>query len=949
MTRRKLSNLLGRKSILLITGVTLAYSFIFVGLFPQLGTAVGTFEVIPVLIVAWFLGLKVGLLTALFTILWTDFILYPMVGLSPTQILEAGFLTGAIVTILIGIIIGRLHDLREQLKKELKEKARAETALVEIREGLETRIQERTQALQASESYYRTLFQNSVMPIVIYGPGGIILNANTLAAQNMNTTPETVIGKNILQILPFDTTQQFLERLDNIFTTGTGILREEAIQLPAEIRWFWTNAQPILDADGTVTAVHVVAQDITDLKQTETALTLSEHRWQFALEGSGDGVWDWRIDNDEIFFSRQWKAMLGYEESEIEHTHPAWEQLVHPDDLEQVQAELDKHYAGKTAVYSAEYRLRCKDGSYKWIHARGKVIDWDEHNNPKRVIGTHTDITERKQTEEMILNVARGVSAATGSYFFRSLVAYLGKTLQADMAFVGESQKGEVDRVHTVAVFADGMAAPNFIYDLADTPCENVVGKEVCVFEKEVYQKFPLDEQLKEKHIEGYIGAPLFSSDNRPLGLMAVLFRQPLNLEDVENKKHMLQIFAVRAAAELERVRAEEALRQSEAKLQQAQKLEAIGRLAGGIAHDFNNILTVIISYSDLILRDHSDEYNEVQQKVKIIKEAGQRAAHVTQQLLAFSRRQVLAPTILNLNTAVIRATDMLEHLIGEDVILQLNLQEGLWSCRADPSQIEQVILNLVINGRDAMPTGGNLTIETKNHHLKRHHLINDPDMQPGRYVSLRVIDTGTGMDKETQAKIFEPFFTTKEGDKGTGLGLATVHGIVTQSDGVIRVQSEPGAGTTFTLYFPMVDPEIVDIYETTAQAAPYEELGTETILLVEDEETVRNLVRDILQKHGFTVVVSESMNALETCVKHNGRIHLLLTDVVMPDMSGPELAKQLRQSYPELRILYMSGYTNEIVALHGVEIENSAFIQKPFTPGALAIKVRQVLDSLAV
>ncbi|NJN55563.1 MAG: PAS domain-containing protein [Anaerolineae bacterium] len=628
--------------------------------------------------------------------------------------------------------------------------------------------------------------------------------------------------------------------------------------------------------------------------------------------------------------SPQWQVMLGYEVGELAQSYTSWQERVHGDDLAIVQAEMARHLAGETAVYTCEYRMRCKDGSYKWVRARGQVIEHSADGQVSRMIGTQVDITERRQTEEMILNVAHGVSAATGSYFFRSLVAYLGKSLQADMAFVGELVDNE--HIQTIAVYLDGKIVPDFNYELAPSPCQNVVGRRICIYPERVQELFPNDQALVEKCIEGYIGAPLFSSDKKALGIMVVLFRQPIS--NARIAQSMLQIFAARAAAELERMRAEEALRRSEAQLRQVQKMEAIGRLAGGIAHDFNNILTVIISYSEMLMRTHSPVNDTVYRQARQINEAGERAARLTQQLLAYSRRQVLTPIVLNLNTAVTHMIEMLRHLVGDHIVLITELSAELWLSKADPSQLEQVIMNLILNARDAMPEGGSITIRTRNVQLAAADLAeNEQTWQRGRsrrYVLLSVTDTGLGMDEKTQAQIFEPFFSTKGRDKGTGLGLATVQGIITQSGGFIRVQSSPGKGATFEVFLPHengIDLSIPEEGEPQSAGG-----GSELILLVEDEDNVRELVATILRNYGYQVVAADSLEALDACQGLQGQIDLLLTDVIMPGVSGPELAAMLTQQCRKLRVLYMSGYTDDIMLLHGIEKKMSLFAKTVYT-----------------
>ncbi len=384
--------------------------------------------------------------------------------------------------------------------------------------------------------------------------------------------------------------------------------------------------------------------------------------------------------------------------------------------------------------------------------------------------------------------------------------------------------------------------------------------------------------------------------------------------------------------------------RKLENQLRQAQKMEVVGRLAGGVAHDFNNLLTIILGYGELLrgrLAGDSGNREDLEQVLR----AGERAAALTRQLLAFSRQQLMQPRILDLNTVVTEMDKMLRRLIGEDVELVTALAPRLGSVKADPGQVEQVILNLAVNARDAMPQGGRLTIETANVELDDEYARRHATVRPGPHVMIAVSDTGHGMDAQTQAHLFEPFFTTKERGKGTGLGLSTVYGIVKQSGGSIWVYSEPGHGATFKVYFPRVDAP-ADALVRDAQ--PSETLrGTETILLVEDSDALRSLVERVLGDAGYAVRVSrDGTEALQIIEKHAGTIHLVLTDLVMPGMSGRELAAHVARRRPGTKVLYMSGYTSEGITGLGTTGIGDAFLQKPFTSAALAAKVREVLDT---
>lgn len=415
-------------------------------------------------------------------------------------------------------------------------------------------------------------------------------------------------------------------------------------------------------------------------------------------------------------------------------------------------------------------------------------------------------------------------------------------------------------------------------------------------------------------------GAPLVDGQGKPSGMTAIL-------ADITEAR-----------------RSEEALRRSEEKLLQSQKMEAIGRLAGGVAHDFNNILSVIMGYSELLLARPGEEFPE-RREIEEIYRAGERASVLTQQLLAFSRRQVLQPKVLDLGRVVSAHGQMLRMLIGETYELELDPGAECRPVRADPNQIGQILMNLVVNARDAMPGGGPIRIRLRDAELVEPLTDGKMTIPKGRYTRIEVTDSGCGMDPETASRIFEPFFTTKEQGKGTGLGLATTYGIVKQSDGFIQVSSRPGEGTSFFLYFPAVDPEELEAEEDCRKPGTRELTGKETLLVVEDEEMVRELACDVLKKYGYTVLeASTGADAVEIGKRHEGPIHLLVTDMVMPGMSGIETSRELAASRPGIPTLYISGYSREAIRQMGGGIPAGAFLQKPITPTNLLASVREIL-----
>lgn len=380
-----------------------------------------------------------------------------------------------------------------------------------------------------------------------------------------------------------------------------------------------------------------------------------------------------------------------------------------------------------------------------------------------------------------------------------------------------------------------------------------------------------------------------------------------------------------------------------EERVQQSQKLEAIGRLAGGVAHDFNNLLTAILGYAELLLHGLPPG-DPTREGLEEIKRAAERAASLTQQLLAFGRKQMLQPTVVDLNALVHETQKMLRRLIPEDIEIRLELDPDTQPVRADPTQTQQVLVNLVLNARDAMPRGGTITISTGNDELTRSQVRRLSDVRAGPYAVLTVTDTGCGMDEATLARVFEPFFTTKVQGKGTGLGLATAYGIVKQSGGHIEVESEPGQGTTFRVYLPIAEEGIPTV--PVAQELTRTPVGTETVLLAEDEAAVRSLLRRTLEQKGYVVLEAcNGKEALQLCREHDGPIHVLLTDVVMPHLNGPELARQVQLLHPDVRVIFLSGYADSAVLQRGLDQSQAVFVPKPFRPETIIRMVREVLD----
>jgi PAS domain S-box-containing protein len=628
----------------------------------------------------------------------------------------------------------------------------------------------------------------------------------------------------------------------------------------------------------------------------------AEEKYRSIFENTVEGIFQSTPDGRFITVNPSMARILGYESPEemvatvTDITHQLYVDPERRAEAAHIQEE-------RGILQGLEFEAYRKDGEKIWLSLNRRSVR-DENGAEIYREGSVEDITERKRAAEELRDSEKRyrdlVENARDLIYSHDLEGNYTSINRAGEQITGYT------REESLSMNIAQTVAPEYLEKARRMIAGKLTGEEVTAYELEIIAK-------DGRRIPVEVNTRLVYQAGVPCGVQGIA-------RDITDRREL------------------------EDQLRQSQKLEAVGQLAGGVAHDFNNMLTVINGYSDLLLRGLGQD-DPMHSKVEEIKKAGERASSLTRQLLAFSRKQVLQPKVLQLRSVVADVDKMLRRLIGEDIDLLTVLAPELGSIKADPGQIEQVVMNLAVNARDAMPQGGKLTIEAENVYLDGEYVSHHITAAPGPYVMLAVSDTGVGMDEKTRARIFEPFFTTKEVGRGTGLGLSTVYGIVKQSGGNIWVYSEVGKGTTFKIYLPRVDGVVES---DSARNAPAElPQGDETVLLAEDEEQVRRMTRTILEMNGYRVLEASSGDeALATYKQHEGRIDLVITDVVMPQMSGRELAQSLEALRPGIKVLYVSGYTDDAIVRHGLLDEGIAFIQKPFTPEAFSRKVREVLDA---
>ncbi len=772
---------------------------------------------------------------------------------------------------------------------------------------LKKTVRRKTEALRESETRYRELVENANSIILRIDSEGRIVFLNEYAQSFFGFDTLEIIGKSVIGTVMTERDSARVDLHTMIKDIGTRpqieiTTENETILKDGSRVWIsWTN-RPFYNESNEITGVLYVGNDITKRRKAEEIAREATMRMQEVVRAAKVGLWDWELASNKVHFSAEWKRQIGYEEDEITDDFAEWESRVHPGDLDSTMIRIKKAIDKKIPEYQVEFRFHHKDGSYRWILAMSSVLIGD-NGRAVRVMGSHIDITERKHAEEALRESEERFKVLHDASF--------GGINIHDNGLILECNQG--------------------LAEITGYPREELIGMDVLLL---------IAPQAREKVVHNIMSG--YEEPYEAVGMRKNGEEYPLRLEAraIPYKGKNVGVVEFRNISEYKQFEAEQKKLQTQ--LLQAQKMESVGRLAGGVAHDFNNMLGVILGHTEMAL-DYLEPSDPIRVDLQEIKKAAERSANLTRQLLAFARKQTIAPKVLNCNDAVSGMLNMLQRLIGEDINITWSPQANLWPIKVDPSQLDQILANLCVNARDAISGVGKVTIETENMRFDEAYCDNHLGFIPGEYVLLALSDDGCGMDKDTLAHLFEPFFTTKEMGKGTGLGLATVYGIVKQNNGFINVYSELAQGTTFKIFLPRYT-DRDECIQTIGFEQPVVR-GKETILLVEDEPAILAMTKVMLERLGYTVIPAGTPGeAMRLAGVHKGQINVLLTDVVMPEMNGRDLVKRVMELCPNARTLFMSGYTANVITHHGVLDEGVHFIEKPFSWKILAGKIREVL-----
>jgi two-component system cell cycle sensor histidine kinase/response regulator CckA len=819
----------------------------------------------------------------------------------------------------------------------------------------------------------KSIKENIIETLIVLDSDSKIKTVHKTTCELLGYKEEELIGNPVNVVLP--ATEETLKerklndliKRDELRNYETYLKTKDGKKIPILF-----NGSVMKDKEGNVDCIVCTARETNGHRFAEEEFRTEKQRFQTLSENAPFGMV--MIDKDGTFkyINPKFRELFGYDLNDVPNGK-TWFRKAYPDPTDRhhiISDWVNDNNLGSSNTgekVSRIYAVTCKDGTEKTINFLPVKLETGEY------LMSCEDITSQKKAEEALKKSEKEAKRlAQENATMAEIGRIISSTLNIEEVYERFAQEVRkvipFDRVSVNTMDPDRTSitvAYTFGVEIGDYPAGTNITMEGPFYEDIVNQRSsvliqPMDEnELAGRYsnfishfkagIRSMIATPLISKDQL-IGILHFQSLKPnayteLDVRLAERVGNEIAGAIANAQLYAERKQAEEGKAVLQEQLRQSQKMEAIGQLAGGVAHDFNNILTVIHGYSELVINS-LDANNPIRDDVKEIKAAADRASALTRQLLAFSRKQVLQLKVLDLNSLVSNMVKMLRRMIGEGIELTTLLADDVGSIKADPGQIEQVILNLAVNAKDAMPKGGKLTVETANVELDQDYADLHLNVVPGSYVMLSVSDTGMGIMPEVRDHILEPFFTTKEKGKGTGLGLSTVYGIVKQSGGNIWIYSEPGQGSTFKIYLPRVEEEVDSMLQSSAVGTKSQQ-GSETILLVEDEKMVRTLAQTILKRNGYNVLEAENgEEALRVVEEQKGKpINLMLTDLIMPRMNGRELSAHLKPLLPGIKVIYMSGYTDEAVSEHGMLAPGVEYIQKPFPPDALVKKIRSVLD----
>jgi two-component system, cell cycle sensor histidine kinase and response regulator CckA len=823
-------------------------------------------------------------------------------------------------------------------------------------------------ALLESEERYRTLAKISPVGIFRTDETGYTTYVNPKWCEISGFTYEQGIGNGWLDAVHPDDrnkTNQGWEDATSVHSSSFAEYR--FLRRDGTIRWVMGQAVPELNAENKIVGYVGTITDITDRVTAELArahaeneLRLNEQRLSFAMEATSDGLWDVNLLTGEVYLSARFFIILGYEPNELSPEFDNLKRIIHPDDIDLVRTAFDRNNIKKKERFEIIHRMISKGNEWRWIANRFKVVSETEDGLPVRIIGAIADITEAKIAEGELKrkNRALQVISACNEYIIKikdektllqGICDKISEIGEYDFVWVGFAMENTEKSIMPVTMAGKENGYLDNIYisygenEYGMGPSGQVIrsGKPVIIHDIHLEQNFiPWIGRALKSGFRSVIALPLIDDQN-VFGVLNIYSIQ-LNAFD-KNEFELLTELANDLAYGINTIRTKDKHDKLQEQLIQSQKMEAVGKLAGGIAHDFNNILTVILGNSELVLSQMNEE-NGTKKIIKRIISSTKKAAGLTHQLLAFSRKQMVQPRILDLNLIVTDAQKMFYRLIGEDINLMLNRDPELFKIQSDQGQIDQIIMNLVVNAKDAMPNGGILTIKTYNIFLNNENISEHPYGVRGEFVVLAISDTGTGMPTELIPKIFDPFFTTKEPGKGTGLGLSVVYGIVKQNNGWIEVESEVGKGTCFKIFFPgyNVSPDESEISESVI--ANYIGHG-EKIFIIEDDPDIRNMVHSTLSNYGYMAMHSHNLKeGLKVFNENQGKFDLVFMDIVLPDGSGIEFYQQLQQLNPELKVLFTSGYADEKARWSIIQEKKYDFLQKPYEAIDLLKSIKKII-----